>query len=186
MAPPGGTKKAACYRMQVQRVLRPFGRLAADGRWAGGRGKDGCPRGARPGRFCRVEQRDLGRAFCLEVDVSGGVAFLARGDDVTAGRHAPDPRHAAHFSFLPLAFLSRYVCVDIGGVGCHVFSAVVLGWCRRRRRLLPGGLVCCCCCWSQEFGEPPTPRGGRWRRKLKPKASSLRTAGPSSPGGWPR
>lgn len=145
----GGTTKAACYRMPVQRVLRPSRWLAADGGWAGGRGKDGCRLSQRrPARsfFCRVGQRDLGRAFCLEVDVSGGVAFLGRGDDVAAGRHAPDPRHTAHFAFLPLAFLSRYVCVDIGGVGCHVFSAAVLGWCRRRRRLLPGGVVCCCCC----------------------------------------
>lgn len=100
---------------------------------------------ARPGRFCRVEQRDLRRAFCLEVDVSGGVAVFAHGDDVTAKRHSPNPHHAAfpHFS---LAFLSRYVFCGHRGVGCLVLAVVVVvGWCRRRLPLLlSGGVVCCC------------------------------------------
>lgn len=149
----------------LQRVLRPFRWLAADGRWAGGRGKDGCQlskrRPAQTFFFFRVEQRDLGRAFCLEVDVSGGVAVLARGDDITAGgggRHAPDPRHAAHFSFLPLAFLSQYVCVDIGGGVPCVFR---------------------CCCWVVP---PSSSSAARWRRLLLLLEPGIRRA-PHSQGG---
>lgn len=157
-----------------------------------GRGeKDGCRSsysgGARPGRFRCVEQRDLGESVLLRSrrKCRGVWRFspVATTTPLRCGGHQTlAPAAARVFVSFSLAFLSRYVCVW-GGVGCRAFAAAVLWvvpsssavrWRRLRMLLEPG------------IRSAPHSQGGPSAGKLRPKASSLRTAGPGSPGGWPR